>query len=89
MTERDSRKLDKVVTYGPFFWTVGFAAISAAFGIGATYTSMMSAQSATNKQVEALENRVVRYEGMIQDIRERTIRTEEQTKAIREMLERR
>ncbi len=88
MTSAESKKLEKVVTYGPFFWTVGLAVISAAFGIGATYTSMRAGQEEAKAKIGQLEERLGRFEDLLRDVRERAVRTEEQTRAIRDMVER-
>ncbi|MBX3117872.1 MAG: hypothetical protein KF784_02320 [Fimbriimonadaceae bacterium] len=88
MTTAESKKLEKVVTYGPFFWTVGVAVISAAFGIGATFTSMRAGQEEAKAKIEKLEERLGRFEDLMRDVRERTVRTEEQAKAIRDLVER-
>lgn len=87
MTASESKRLERVVTYGPFFWTVGLALVSAAFGIGATYTSMRNGQEEAKAKIGQLEERIVRFEELLRDVRERSVRTEEQVRAVRDAVE--
>lgn len=80
--------MKKFVTYGPFLWTIAVAALGGAVTAAAAWTSINKDIDAAKTQITSLEVQRGKDAEVLQGMRESQARTEEQIKAIRDLLER-